>query len=474
MDTPAPIATLTGLTAAFECVRAASRADPFPSLAVRRRRLDALAALVHDRRDDIAAAIAQDFGHRPARESLLLEVFPTLEALRHARRHLPGWMRPRHTRVSPWFLPARAEIRYQPLGCVGIIAPWNYPLFLAAAPLASVFAAGNRALVKLSEYTPATADLLAALVPRYFAPDEFAVVGGDAELAKAFAALPFDHLLFTGSTGVGRQVMATAAANLTPVTLELGGKSPALVAPDYPLTRAAERIVLGKGLNAGQTCIAPDYVLLPSGSEESFLAAARRTAIAAWPDFAHCPDVAAIANERHFQRLLAYLDDARTAGARIEPLLPEARPDPATRRFPPIALLDVPASCRVMHEEIFGPLLPLVPYADVDQALAWVQGRERPLAFYLFDENPARTESILNATVAGGVTVNDTLLHIAQDSLPFGGVGASGMGQIHGHAGFLTFAKEMSVFRQSRTNGMGLLKPPYGKTFDALLRLLVR
>ena len=474
MQDDAPLTTPAALTAAFARIKAGARAEPSPSRAVRHRRLDALFALVHDHREEFASAITQDFGARPARETLLLEVFPTLEALRHARRHVARWMKPRRRPVSPWFLPGSAETRPQPLGCIGVVAPWNYPLYLTAAPLASILAAGNRALLKFSEYSPATAALFARLLPRYFECDELAVVGGELDLARAFTALPFDHLLFTGSAAVGRQVMAAAAAHLTPVTLELGGKSPALIAPGYPLAHAAARIVMGKCINAGQTCIAPDYVLLPAGSEEAFLAAARREVQAAYPNFATNPDYGAIVNDRHFRRLTGALEEARAAGAHVKPLGPGAQPDPLSRRFPPTALLGVPENLSLMREEIFGPLLPLVSYRTLDEAVAYIAARDAPLALYLFDRDRRRADAVLDATRAGGVTVNDTLLHIAQDTLPFGGVGASGMGQLHGQAGFLTFSKEKPVFRQSRVNGMALLKPPYGRRFDALLRVLLR
>ena len=471
---PRPIDQIAALEAAFVRSRLAARAEPAPDLAVRRRRLRGLEALLHDHMDEFAAAIAADFGHRSPHETRLLEMFPSLEAIRHAHRHVGRWMRPAGRPVSLWFQPARAEVRPQPLGCVGIVAPWNYPVFLTAGPLAAAFAAGNRALVKLSEFTPATAALMARLAPAYFAADELAVVEGDAEVARAFARLPFDHLLFTGSTAVGRQVMGAAAENLTPLTLELGGKSPAIVAPGYPLAKAAERILVGKCLNAGQTCIAPDYVLLPAGSEDDFLAAARATVTACYPDFARNPDYSAIVNDRHFRRLVGYLEDARAAGAEIVPLVPACPPDPASRRLPPTAIVGAAAELPLMREEIFGPLLPIVPYTDLDAAIAYVNERERPLALYLFDTDRGRIERVLDNTVSGGVTVNDTILHIAQDSLPFGGVGASGMGHYHGREGFLAFSKLKPVFRQSRLNAMGLFKPPYGRLFEGLVRLLLR
>ena len=457
----------------FARMHAASRAEIEPSLAVRRRRLDALERLLRENEAAFAQAIAADFGHRSPHETRLLELFPSLEGIRHARRHLRCWMRPRRRPVSLWFQPGRAQIRYQPLGVVGIIVPWNYPLYLAIGPLTAALAAGNRALVKMSEFTPATAALLETLIGRHFAADELAVVQGDAEVAKAFSQLPFDHLLFTGSTPVGHQVMRAAADHLTPVTLELGGKSPVIVGPDYPLARAAERIVVGKCLNAGQTCIAPDYVLLPENRREAFLAAAKAALAACYPDIAASPDYSAVINDRHFARLAGYLDEARAGGATIVPL-GNVDADPATRRFPPVAVLGAHDGMRLMQDEIFGPILPLVTYRDLGEAIAYVNARPRPLALYVFDDDPGRIERVLAETVSGGVTVNDTLLHIAQDELPFGGVGPSGMGHYHGHAGFLALSKQKAVFRQSRLSGIGLFKAPYGARFERLIRLLMR
>ena len=476
MDQPAPppIADLAALEAAFVRSQLASRRDLLPDVAVRLRRLDGLYALIHDNGDAFAAAVATDFGHRSHHETRLLELFPSLEAIRHARRHCKAWMRPRRRPTSLWFLPGRSEVRPQPVGCVGIVVPWNYPLFLTAAPLAAAFAAGNRALVKMSEFTPATASLLAGLAPRYFAADELAVVEGDAEVARAFVRLPFDHLLFTGSTAVGRQVMQAAAENLTPVTLELGGKSPAIVAPGFPLARAAERILVGKCLNAGQTCIAPDYVLLPAGQEQAFIAAARAAVQACYPDMGGTPDYTAIVNDRHYARLTGYVDDARRQGAEIVELFPGQAADAANRRLPPLLILKATDTMRVMQDEIFGPLLPVVTYRSLDEAIATVNERDRPLALYLFADDRHQVEQVLNNTVAGGVTINDTILHIAQEDLPFGGIGPSGMGHYHGHEGFLTFSKLKPVFRQSRLNAMGFFKPPYGKLFDRLVKVLLR
>jgi coniferyl-aldehyde dehydrogenase len=361
----------------------------------------------------------------------------------------------------------------QPLGVVGIIVPWNYPLFLAVSPLAAALAAGNRAMIKMSEFTPRTGALLASLVQRYFPQGEVAVVLGDADAGAAFARLPFDHLLFTGSTVVGRHIMHAAADNLTPVTLELGGKSPAIVGPDCSLAKAAERIAVGKLMNAGQTCIAPDYALVPAGQEPAFVAALRAVVAKMYPRIDDTPDYSAIINARHFQRLAGYLADAQAQGARLEPLS-AGTADETRRHLPPLALLGVTDSMRVMQEEIFGPLLPILPYRTFDEALAYVNAHPRPLALYLFDEDKIRIERTLHGTVAGGVTINDTLLHIAQENLPFGGVGPSGMGHYHGKEGFLTFSKQKPVFFQSRLNGMGLFNPPFGPVFERLTRFLIR
>ena len=466
------------LASRFSRLQAAARSDPNPDRALRERRLQALDRLLLDHEPALADAVRRDFGHRSPAETRLLEVFPSHQAIRHARRHLRRWMRPQRRPVALWFQPGSAELRYQPLGAVGIIVPWNYPIFLAAAPLAAALAAGNRVLVKMSEITPATAALFAELVGKYFADDELAVVEGDAGVAREFSRLPFDHLLFTGSTAVGRQVMRAAADHLTPVTLELGGKSPAIIGPgpatSADFAHAVERIVVGKCLNAGQTCIAPDYVLLPAGTEQAFIDHARQVVARCYPHLDHAADYSTIVDQRQYARLAAYVEEAKAAGAKIVELSPRAVADPVKRRLPPLLLLEVGDGLRVMQEEIFGPLLPLVPYGDLDEAIRYVNSRPRPLALYYFDRQPANIERVLNETVSGGVTINDTILHIAQDELPFGGVGPSGMGCYHGFAGFETFSVRKGVFRQSRWSAIGLFKPPYGALFDRLTKVLLR
>ncbi len=457
----------------FAAQRAAAEREPFPDWPSRRTRLQRLRRLISENESAIAQAIDADFGGRPAIETELAEVWPTLEEIKDALRHGSRRMRPRRVGVSRWFLPAAGWILPQPLGVIGVIAPWNYPLLLSAGPVAGALAAGNRVLVKLSEHTPNFSALLQSLVAANFAVDELCIITGDAEVAAEFSSLPFDHLLFTGSTAVGRRVMQAAAVNLTPVTLELGGKSPAIIAPGYPLAHAIERMLMGKLLNAGQTCIAPDYALVPRGQIEPFVQGCIARARRMYPGGLDDPDYCSIINERQYRRLTDAVDEAIARDVRCEVLFASDR-DPVRRRLAPVIVIDPPENLRLMRDEIFGPVLPLIPYDDIEQALAQVNARPRPLALYWFDRDAARSERALRATHAGGVCINDTLLHIAQPTFPFGGVGPSGMGHYHGRWGFDTFSKLKPVFRQRRFNTMKVFLPPYSATMRALLRLMKR
>ncbi|HET9045559.1 MAG TPA: aldehyde dehydrogenase family protein, partial [Casimicrobiaceae bacterium] len=358
---------------------------------------------------------------------------------------------------------------------IGVISPWNYPIQLALAPAIGELAAGNRVLLKPSELTPATSALLKQRIAQRFREDEFAVVTGDAVVGAAFASLPFDHLFFTGSTAVGRRIAQVAADNLTPVTLELGGKSPALVDADADLALIAPRLAVGKLLNAGQTCIAPDYALVPEALLERFIAAVRDAVARLYPSFIDNRDYTSIVNASHHARLVALLDDARELGARIVPLGPPNEfPEPGSRKLEPALVVNATPDMKIMQEEIFGPLLPVETYASFDEAIARLNARPHPLAFYYFGSSALRRERVLRETLAGGVTVNDTLWHFAHEGLPFGGVGASGIGAYHGERSFLTFSHEKAVFRQPRAAAAKLLYPPYGKTFDKVLALLKR
>ena len=464
----------TDLQSLFELQRAAFARQTFPKWDERRNRLQRLRRLISENEDEIERAIDADFGGRPSIETQIAEVFPAIAEINGACRAGARWMRPERVWVSKWFLPARAEIRPRPLGVVGIIVPWNYPLYLAIGPMVGALAAGNRVLVKMSEYTPTFSALFQRLCAAYFAPEEVAVITGDAVVAEAFTALPFDHLLFTGSTAVGRRVMAAAAANLTPVTLELGGKSPTVIAPRYPVKRAVTRILAGKLLNAGQTCVAPDYVLLPRSMIEPFVDEAKARAQRMFPAGLGDRDFCAVVNPRHYARLTGYLDQAAEAGVRVETLFNGRARDDKGHRLAPTLLIDPPAALDLMRDEIFGPLLPLVPYDHVEDAVARINALPKPLALYWFDNNKSRTEWALRSTQAGGVCVNETLMHVAQEDLPFGGVGPSGMGHYHGRHGFETFSKLTPVFLQSRLNGMGLFMPPYSPFVRRLLELMKR
>lgn len=458
---------------AYERLRRAYLAEPCPTADEREDRLDRLVRMLQAHRDAIVEAADADFGGRSRHETLLADVYSTLEAARHARRHVRGWMRPRSVAPSWIFRPSRARVESQPLGVVGILAPWNYPVNLALGPLAAALAAGNRVLVKPSELVPRTAQLLAGLLRETFTAEEVAPVTGGPEVARAVAALPLDHLLFTGSTRVGREVARAAAERLVPVTLELGGKSPALVHAQYPLARAAERIAHGKLFNGGQTCIAPDYVLLPRGREEAFAQAFGAAVRKRYPSLATSPDYTSIVNDAAFARLQALVADARLKGARVEPVSSEAM-SAGSRRFVPTLVWNVTGEMRLMQEEIFGPILPVQTYDSLDDAIAFVNARPRPLALYYFDDDATRVREVLRRTVSGGACVNETLLHFAQEELPFGGVGESGVGAYHGEAGFETFSHRKSVFLASRLGPTAsLLAPPYGALLDRALDALI-
>lgn len=452
----------------FAAQRAAYAANPMPPADQRQQWLKALRELLSQERQALVEAISADFSHRSADETLLAELMPSLHGIHYASRHLKGWMKSSRRKVGMAFQPASAKVVYQPLGVVGIIVPWNYPLYLAIGPLVGALAAGNRVMLKLSESTPVTGQLLKTLLGRIFPEDLVCVVLGEADIGVAFSRLRFDHLLFTGATSIGKHVMRAAAENLTPVTLELGGKSPAIVSRDVPLKDAAERIAFGKTLNAGQTCVAPDYVLVPQDRVGAFVEAYRQVVNSFYPTLADNPDYTAIINERQLARLNGYVSDATSKGALLIPLFEQGQ----GRRMPHSLLLNVTDEMTVMQDEIFGPLLPIVPYQDLDQAFAYINQRPRPLALYYFGYDKREQNRVLHETHSGGVCLNDTLLHVAQDDMPFGGIGPSGMGHYHGHEGFLTFSKAKGVLIKQRLNAAKLIYPPYGKSIQKLIQKL--
>ncbi|KQT53942.1 MULTISPECIES: coniferyl aldehyde dehydrogenase [unclassified Aureimonas] len=459
------------LRAAFDRLRAASRSTPAPDASARVEALETLARMVNGHAKAIRAAIDEDFGGRSHDETQLLELVPAMRGIRHAQRNLRRWMQDERRPVDLVFQPARAWVRYEPLGVVGIIAPWNYPLLLSIAPLGDALAAGNRAMLKPSELTPRFSDLLARLIAEHFPADRVTVATGGVDVARAVAALPFDHLLFTGSTSVGREVMRAAADHLTPVTLELGGKSPVILAPDYPLAKAAASIAFGKFVNAGQTCIAPDYVLVPQADARRFAQAVIDATQLRYRTIAGNGDYTAIISERHRDRLCAAIEEARAGGAEIV-VHGDAARDPA--RIAPTVVLDPGADSLLMREEIFGPVLPVVGYRTLDEAIAFVAARERPLALYCYSHDAATHARVLGGATSGGVTLNGTLLHIAQDGLPFGGLGPSGMGAYHGRDGFRRFSHARAVYKVGAINVFERLGAPWSRATRMIARWLAR
>ena len=458
----------------LETQRAAFTAAPFPPLEVRRERLEKLVAAILDRRAELADAISGDFGHRSKHESLMSEVFIPVSATRYILKHLKRWMRPERRGTSIALKPARTEVVPQPLGVVGIISPWNYPVQLALVPLAYALAAGNRAMLKPSELTPRTAEVMAEMLRGLYSDDLVAVVQGGPEVGAAFSGLAFDHLIYTGSTRIGRLVMQAAAKNLTPVTLELGGKSPAIIHPDFPIARAAESLAGAKLFNAGQTCVAPDYLLVRRDRADALCDEIVAAAGRMYPKLADNPDYTSVINDRHRERLGSYLADAREKGAKLVEINPSGESfAEAGNKMAPVLVRSPTEDMAVMQEEIFGPILPVVEVDDVAAALRYVNDHPRPLALYYFDTDKTRVDEVVRTTHSGGVTINECMLHVAEEHLPFGGIGPSGMGAYHGREGFDALSHRKAVFRQPRFNGHWLIQPPFGSRVERLLDWLL-
>lgn len=451
----------------------AFRETPFAGVALRRERLRRLKQMLVENKEDICKTIDEDFAGRSTHETLSAEYLPSIMAINDAVRHLKGWMRPKH-KIAPWmFQPAMAKVVHQPLGTVGIMVPWNYPLYLAIGPLVAALAAGNHAMIKMSEYTPTFGGLFADLIEHYFPQSLVTVVNGDVEVAQAFSAQPFDHLLFTGSTAVGKHIMRAASENLTPVTLELGGKSPAVIDRSMPISEAVERLVFPKCINSGQTCVAPDYVLCPEEHVDDFiqryLAESRRQ----YGNFKVNSDYSSIINAAQRERLIGYIDEARAAGAQVYIAGDSENLEDYGTKLPPILLKNVPSHCKVMTEEIFGPVLPVVEYTDLPDVLQYINSRPHPLALYVFGYDAELRQLFEQRTQSGALLFNEALIHVAMENLPFGGVGASGMGQYHGKFGFDTFSKFKPVVSKERVSTLKLMYPPYkGWLLNLLIKML--
>ena len=465
----------TDLKALFGAQHQASRAQIDVPFSVRSDRLLRMQALLNQHGDALARAVQADFGVRSPQLTEIADLFVLRAMLSHTLKHLKKWMKPTKISTPFYLLPSHAYLQRQPLGVVGVVSPWNYPVQLSLGPVVTALAAGNRVMLKPSELTPQTSALMAKLLSDAFAAEEVCVVQGDGDVSAAFCSLPFDHLFFTGSTAVGRIVAKAAAANLTPTTLELGGKSPCVIDASCDLSKAAIKIAHGKLLNAGQTCIAPDYVLLPRGMEAAFAEAFSNAVNTLFPSIAGNPDYAAIISPRHHERLQALVAEAKAKGARVQAAgVSDTLTNNATRQMVPVLVFDAPATSRLMTEEIFGPVLPVLPYDSLDHAIMHINAHPRPLALYWFGSDTLSRDKVLSQTVSGGVTVNDTLMHIAHENLPFGGVGESGWGSYHGEAGFLRLTQQKPVLVSSKWARGDLFYPPYGKRFDQVMGLMKR
>ncbi|NCP22644.1 MAG: coniferyl aldehyde dehydrogenase [Erythrobacter sp.] len=460
--------------------RAAHEADRPEPMDMRKDRVKRAIALLKENADALCSAMNADFGNRSQSQSMLTDIAGTINFGKYCLKHAEKWARPdkRHLQFPLGLLGAKAEVRYEPKGIIGILSPWNFPVNLSFGPLMQVFAAGNRAMIKPSEFTERTSELSAELVERYFAPEECAVFAGGPEVAAAFSELPFDHLVFTGSTATGRKVMEAAAKNLVPVTLELGGKSPVIMGESADFAKAGERVALGKMLNAGQICLAPDYLYVPEAKADEAVHGIWQATAAMYPTLLDNEDYASVVTDRHFDRLQDMVKDARDKGAEVIEINPGDEDFSSTnaRKMPLTILRNVTDDMQAMQEEIFGPVLPVKTYGHIDEAVEYVNRRDRPLGLYYFGSDDGEERRVLERTISGGVTVNDVVFHVSMEDLPFGGVGPSGMGSYHGIEGFREFSHARSVYSQTKIDVAKLagLKPPYGEATRKALRGLMK
>ena len=481
METTAPNEFGAELNQRLDAQRRAYLAAGSVSSELRIDRLERAVSLLQTHQDALVDAMDQDFGARSRHQSLLTDIASSVGPLRHAQAQLKRWMKPEKRRVGPFplnILGAKARIEYQPLGVVGLISPWNFPVNLTFTPLAGILSAGNRCMIKPSEFTPATSAVMAEIVPTEFDDNELFVVTGDAAVGAEFAGLAFDHLLFTGATSVAKHVMRAASENLVPVTLELGGKSPVVVGRDVDMDKTASAIMAGKLLNAGQICLAPDYVLVPDERVDEFVDAADKAVTKMYPTLLDNPDYTSVVNQRHYERLQSYLSEARERGADVREINPadeDFRQQPH-HKMAPTLVVNPDDDLSVMQDEIFGPILPVKSYDSLDDTISYINDRDRPLGLYYFGDDDAEERALLDRTTSGGVTVNDVVMHVAQEDLPFGGVGPSGMGAYHGHDGFKRFSHAKSIFTQTKVPlaELGGMRPPYGKKLLNLVKAQIR
>lgn len=444
--------------------------NPMPSAHERLERIARLRRTLVKYQDEIAAAISKDYGNRSIHETKIGEILTCIEQCSYYSKHLTGWMKPSKRHVAALHQPSKAWVQYQPLGVIGIIAPWNYPLVLSVGPLICALAAGNHAMIKISSASEHFGKLLERILAEIFPNDVVTVINGGGAISDAFCRLPFDKMIFTGSTTVGKTIMAAAAENLVPVILELGGKSPAIIHPSMSLKDAAERISAGKFWNAGQTCVAPDYVFLPRGSTEEFVQHMRHFATQMYPNLRDNPDYTSIINDKQYARVQRYLEDAREQGAELIEINPANEELESVRKVAPTLIANVNDDMEVCKQELFGPVLPMLEYDDIDEAIRYINARERPLALYYFDYNADRAEYMASRTHSGHFGINQVLTHVAQDDLPFGGVGASGMGKYHGPEGFFSMSHGRSVMLKPRFYAFKMILPPFNTSVHKILQ----
>ncbi|MFC3150074.1 coniferyl aldehyde dehydrogenase [Litoribrevibacter euphylliae] len=446
---------------------------PMPTAQERINQLKKLKAAIIEYSDEVISAVSMDFGNRSESETLMAEIFPLLDAINYSKARIKKWMKSEKRKTPMTLMPAQVELMYQPLGVVGIVVPWNFPLFLGLSPLVSALAAGNRAMIKMSEFAPNTAEVVKKIIESCFIDDEVAVFTGEVDVSSEFTKLPFDHLVFTGATSVGKLVMRAASEHLTPVTLELGGKSPTIIHDSFPIEEAAQRIAFGKAMNAGQICVSPDYIFCPRHKVHAFVEAFIKAISKSYPSLKTNDDWTSIINDRQLARLQSYLQDAKEKGANVLPINPQEESFEGGRKMPMTLVLDTNETMLIEQEELFGPILPIKPYDDIEEALLYINQRPRPLALYYFDWDKQRAADIVSRTHSGGVCINDTLSHVMVDDAPFGGIGPSGMGHYHGKEGFINFSKAKTIVHKGTINTAKYIAPPWNNLpFNLLKKLL--
>lgn len=470
VEMPAGNVQVADLHRVFQAQKQAFRQRPMPTASERLAQLDALRRALIKYQDALAQAVSDDFGHRSLDETKIAEILTSIEGIKYYSKNLRKWMRPEKRAVGLLQAPGSAKVYYQPMGVVGVIVPWNYPIFLATGPLTCALAAGNRVMIKMSGFTPKLGETYKKMLAEVFSEDQVAVFTGRGEISEEFSKLPFDQLTFTGSTNVGRTVMAEAAKNLTPVILELGGKSPAIVHESFGMADAAERIAFGKCWNAGQTCVAPDYLMLPKGKTQQFVDAFTRQVSKMYPSLLNNPDYTSVINDKQYNRIQTYLDDARAQGAKIIEINPAREKFENTRKLPVTLVTGVTPDMQIMQNEIFGPVLAVMEYGTLDDALRFINDRPRPLALYYFDWDAARADYVATHTHSGGMCINETLSHVGAEDLPFGGVGASGMGRYHAKEGFISMSNAKAVLEKPRLYSIRYVLPPFNKSVHKILK----